>query len=209
VSFYYPSGVASSTLPHLLEAPQALPVAFEDSTHQLWQCETIDGEMVLKVCRHQAVSGSSFWLGINALFDLQFPRSLAEIEKIHQFLESNGHLAVPSFVAAKANAFVMTRFLPGQDLEQATINGQDVQDLAKHLAQLHQQTSETWGTLNQPNLTAESWSTQLQNTLVILKVQTQLKVPAEIFDQAMTEAALIEVDSFVPLMPDLRWDQLR
>jgi hypothetical protein len=77
------------------------------------------------------------------------------------------------------------------------------------LAQLHQQTSETWGTLNQPNLTAESWSTQLQNTLVILKEQTQLKVPAEIFDQAMTEAVLIDADSFVPLMPDLRWDQLR
>jgi hypothetical protein len=196
-------------LPQLLAAPQALPIKFEDSTHQLWQCETEEGEMVLKVCRHQAVSDSSFWLGINALFDLHFPQSLSDIEQTHQFLEMHGHLAVPPFVSAKANAFVMTLFLSGQDLEQATINEQDVQDLAKHLASLHMHTSSKWGTLHQPQQSAASWSIQLQNTLVMLREHSKLEVPADIFDQAMTEAASIDVDSFVPLMLDLRWDQLR
>lgn len=211
MTFYYPNIAKDSqaSLPTLLTEPTPLPQAFEDSSHQLWLCSTEVGECVLKVSRTDAIAESSFWQGMNTLFLIQFPQTLDTAGFTHHFIEEQGGLSVPPFIASSAGTFVLTGFMAGEDLRTEQLTQQDVIDLATHLGQIHQNSTDSWGALDQPRLPAQAWSTQLQNTLVLLRESSELVVTPELFEQAMMQAALIEEKSFVPIMPDLRWDQLR
>jgi hypothetical protein len=93
----YPKLTAAeqANLPKLLSTPTALPSRFNDSTHHVWHCQTVEGEMVLKVCNPATVAQSAFWLGINHLFGADFPNSLGDIQRTHDFLQENGMLKVP------------------------------------------------------------------------------------------------------------------
>jgi aminoglycoside phosphotransferase (APT) family kinase protein len=195
-------------LPQLIGLPNALPVSFEDSTHQLWHCHTEDGDMVLKVCNKEVMTKSAFWLGMNALFAADFPSSLGEMDKTYTFLTAHSPLLIPRFVASSKNSFVLTAFLTGVDMSADSVSEQQVIKLALHLAQLHQQTYSTWGHLHRPNFERAKWSNRLVSTLTMLAEQQGLINHIQV-KQAIEQAKEITPSYCVPIMPDLRWDQFR
>lgn len=196
-------------LPKLLVAPIAIPSQFKDSTHQVWHCQTADGEMVLKVCNPTTVTKSAFWLGLNHLFGADFPNSLGDIKRTHDFLQQNGALKVPAIVASNANRFVLTRFLAGQDVDSAHVDEQTVVRLAKHIASLHLQANHHWGSFLAPTFTAQDWALRLQNTIQYLAEQASTPIDVRWLAELFKKSGDIQETSFVPMMFDLRWDQLR
>lgn len=195
-------------LPALIKPASPISAKFEDSTHQLWQCETVDGSMVLKVCNHQTIQNSTFWQGMNQLFDIDFPASLADIDKTHRFLNEQGELQVPEFIASEASAFVLARYLDGDDVDFEYISDDMVIQLARHLAKLHQSKHSQWGAFHHADFSSEQWSIRLQNTLCALTASHPCTLPEEILKQALQHAAKVDIDTFVPIMLDLRWDQM-
>lgn len=198
-----------TNLPKLLSKPSAITNKYEDSTHQLWHCQTTDGEMVLKVCNHASVAKSHFWLGLNHLFDANFPTNLREIHLTHDFLAQYGTLKVPDLIAASANQFVLTRFFPGVDLDANEVDDKWVVKLAKHISQLHQCTYKNWGDLHAPQFSAQEWSTRLQQTLALLAEKSSITLDKAWLNEILVQAGQLQETEFVPIMLDLRWDQMR
>lgn len=209
--FTYPqlTDAEQTNLPKLLAEPSFLPSRFIDSTHQLWRCKTGDGEMVLKVCNHASVAKSRFWLGANHLFAADFPNSLSNIQLTHDFLTNNGALKVPEFVAANTNRFVLTRFLPGVDLGASEVDNKWIIALARHIAKLHQRTYQQWGSLHAPQFATEDWPKRLHETLKWLAEKSATPIAEALLNEILALAENTQVSKFVPLMLDLRWDQLR
>lgn len=209
--FTYPHLTPSeqASLPKLIAQPDAIPNKFEDSTHCLFHCQTADGEMVLKVCNEATTVKSHFWSGANRLFAVDFPNSLGDIHSTHDFLEKNGTLTIPEFVAARANRYVLTRFLAGKDLEQEQISDEFVVQLAEHIARLHQCTYSKWGKLHAPQFSAKEWPSRLHDTLVFLAKQHNTLMAEPLLAEILAHAKNIDETEFVPVMLDLRWDQFR
>ena len=187
----------------------SIPALFEDSTHQLWYCETELGAMVLKVCNHQSVNKSTFWLGMNTLFDMDFPRSLGAIQTTHQLLADHGTFKVPPYIASQQSSYVLSQYLIGEDVTENNVTDELISELARHLASLHQQSFTKWGGLHQPNLTSEQWPVRLQQTLLALLETHPTNIPTDLVDKVIKQMANIQLDSWTVIMPDLRWDQLR
>ena len=198
-----------ASLPKLIAKPSSIPNKFEDSTHQLFYCQTVDGEMVLKVCNQASIAKSHFWSGANHLFAADFPNSLKDIHVTHHFLEKNGALTVPGFVSASANRFVISRFLAGKDVKTEHISDQWIVQLAEHIARLHQCTNTRWGKLHAPQFTAKQWASRLQETLVFLAGQHGMLIIEPLLAEILVHAKKIQETEFVPMMLDLRWDQFR
>lgn len=209
--FTYPKLTSSeqASLPKLIAPPSAIPNKFEDSTHQLFYCQTTDGAMVLKVCNAATIEKSAFWRGANHLFAADFPNSLGDIHLTHHFLAKNGTLTVPEFIAACANRFVLTRFVTGRDLETEQIAEQWAVALANHIAQLHQCTYSRWGKLHAPQFSAQQWASRLHETLSFLAEQDDTHLEEALLSEVLTQATNINETEFVPVMLDLRWDQFR
>jgi hypothetical protein len=198
-----------ANLPKLLVEPIAIPSKFEDSTHHVWHCKTVEGEMILKVCNQATITQSAFWLGLNHLFEADFPNSLGDIQRTHDFLQENGALTVPTFVASKAKRFVLSLFLAGQDLDSTQINEQYIIALAKHISRLHQHSSAHWGCLHAPTFTAQDWVPRLEQTLRFLAEKSKTRIDEDRLNAILAQTSNIKETSFVPMMLDLRWDQLR
>lgn len=198
-----------SELPVLTAPATRIPPAFSDSTHQLWRCETEAGPMVLKCCQSAVIESSAFWQGMNSLFAMQFPDTLGSMPVIAGRLRQWGQLVVPEIVAAGAGEFVLTRELAGQDFTASEVTDGIVIALATHLGQLHQQQSTRWGRFPAPHLFAADWPVRLQNTLSMLADATALVIPASRLASVLAKASAIRPTVFAPVMPDLRWDQLR
>lgn len=196
-------------LPALTAPATHIPPAFSDSTHQLWRCQTEDGPMVLKCCQSAVIESSAFWQGMNSLFDMQFPDALDRMPTVSGRLRHLGHLVVPEIIAAGAGEFVLTRELAGQDFTASEVTDGIVIALATHLGQLHQQQSARWGRFPAPHLSVDAWPDRLQNTLLMLADTSALSIPASRLESVIAKASAIRPTVFAPVMPDLRWDQLR
>ncbi len=194
----------------VLHAP-ALPLdaQFPDSTHQLWQCDTADGKMILKVCHQSRVQDSSFWQGMNHLFQLDFPQSLAHTEAISRFLQKNGGFSSPEIVAEQAGHFVLVRYLEGVDLSADLIDNTTVIQLAHHWGKLHQHLSTKWGSIKKPIFSANDWPIRLEQTIQLLSDRNGIPIPADILKMSYGQCRTLSLEQFVPVMPDFRWDQLR
>ena len=207
VSYPELSAEQQSDLPELLKPASRLPAMFDDSTHQLWLCETFDGPKILKVCNQQSIKNSSFWRGMNSLFNLQFPDSLGHIDKTYQRLLTHSPLTIPQPIAYQASAFVLSDFVQGEDVETAIVNDAMVKQLAEHLAKLHYVKQNSWGALHHADLDSQDWSKRLHQTLVILLESHPNEMPSDLVEMALEQAKNDHADIFVPIMFDLRWDQ--
>jgi len=209
--FNYPtlSSQEQAGLPALTTKPQLMPTKFSDSTHQLWHCETVDGPMVLKVCQQTSIAKSSFWQGMNHLFGIAFPQHLGQTTATANHLKDHGTFAIPQVVSAMDNRYVLTAYINGTDVESTAITKNYIQQLAKHIAQLHSKPFHTWGNLHAPQFSPAQWSQRLHSTLSELAHQSDLIIPKALLDAALAQALTITETTFVPIMPDLRWDQLR
>jgi hypothetical protein len=195
-------------LPALIQPASLIVAKFEDSTHQLWHCETVDGPMVLKLCNHQTIKTSTFWKGMNHLFEIDFPASLAHIDKTHHFLNDEGGLQIPDFIASEASVFVLARYLEGQDVDFEHVSDDMVIQLARHMAKLHQIQQSNWGAFHQTELQSSQWSIRLQSTLSSLVELHAITIPEQMLEKALQQAADLNIETFVPIMLDLRWDQM-
>jgi hypothetical protein len=193
--------------PKLRQAAIALPVLFEDSTHQLWHCKTVEGPMILKVCNQKNVESSPFWHGMNSLFNADFPTSLSNIGVVYQKMAQMCDLAIPRYIASASNIFVLSTWLDGQAVDASQISDAMIAQLANHLVKSHGQTQLTWGPFDQADIPAQSWSKQLSKTIQQLAENQRTVVANSALTQALQQAQVITVDEFVPIMPDLRWDQ--
>lgn len=202
------TALEQAELPRLIVAPTMLPSQFADSTHQIFVCDTDDGRMVLKVCDEASVAKSGFWQGFNHLFGAHFPDSLSQIKHTHDWLAEQGNYVVPDFVASN-HRFVLTRYIPGEDIDASQVTDVMVVQLANHIAQLHQAQQLTWGILHQPIYQADDWGKRLQATLSTLAAQSDLLIPAPLLQEVLTQAESVQETEFVPMMLDFRWDQFR
>lgn len=197
-----------SLLPKLKRAAISLPVLFEDSTHQLWQCETHSGPMIFKVCQHKQIEESVFWQGMNHLFNADFPTSLQHIEAIYQQIATTGELTIPNYIASKSSHFVLASWLEGTMLEASQVNDAMVNQLANHLGKLHNQTQTTWGPFHQATLPAKAWPNRLCETIQLLaKNKVPSLVSQQLLNEGIEQAKKVKPPYFSPIMPDLRWDQ--
>lgn len=197
------------SLPALVSTPVKIVPKFADSTHQLWHCETAEGPAVLKVCDHNSVNASSFWLGMNHLFGIDFPSYLGGAQNTAQYLNKHGAFVVPEVIAAQDQRFVLVAFIAGVDHEAELVNDKHIVQLAQHIGQLHRQRLDRWGDVHTPVLPSEAWSARLVETLKELAQSSSVDIPKTMLEDILTEAHNIEATDFVPIMPDLRWDQLR
>lgn len=195
-------------LPALLKPASPFEAKFEDSTHQLWHCETVDGPMVLKLCNQQTVANSIFWQGMNGLFAADFPTSLADIDKVYHFVGEQSVLTIPEYIASESSLFVLANYLDGDDVSCAEVSGSMAEQLADHIAQLHQHRSINWGAFHHATFPAEKWSKSLQATLLSLAQVHSTFIPDAILEQALEQAAELKTPIFSPIMMDLRWDQM-
>ncbi|MBL1458080.1 MAG: phosphotransferase [Methylophaga sp.] len=190
-------------LPVLQKPASRIPAQFSDSSHQLWFCETVDGPMVLKLCDHANIDQSAFWQGMNSLFSINFPASLGNIAGVYQRISSISPLSIPSLINSMQAQFLLARWLPGDDVEPSAITPLTIKSLANHLGLMHQQQHPQWGSLQQPEFTAIDWPLRLKKTLQ----QQADSIEQTVLQQALKQAEQLSENTFVPIMPDLRWDQ--
>lgn len=209
--YTYPQLSASeqASLPKLIEPADAIPNKFADSTHQLFACRTVDGDMVLKVCNAASIAHSTFWQGANHLFGTDFPNSLGHIHLTHDFLQQHGKLNVPDYIAAHAGRFVLCRFIDGTDFQAEQITDAWVIALADHVAALHQCKHPQWGMLHAPQLPAAAWTDRVRDTLIVLAQQHTSLALEPWLSAALSQIDQLHESEFVPMMLDLRWDQFR
>ncbi|MCF6225605.1 MAG: hypothetical protein L3J22_04790 [Xanthomonadales bacterium] len=197
-------------LPELIRAT-TLPAMFSDSTHQLWDCETQSGPLIVKICKQENIANSAFWQAMESLFGVDLPAQLGGFANVYIKLSTLSPLTIPEYIAAgSANdteqAFIATKKVAGILPSAATMNTAVISDLANHMASLHQQSTNLWGQLEQPQFTPEQWPQRLRSSLQILAEQHG-SIPSKILDEALKSVDFCEAKEFVPIMPDLRWDQ--
>ena len=195
------------TLPKLKQAATPLPVLFEDSTHQLWRCHTIEGVRILKVCNKQHIKESSFWQGMNKLFNVCFPENLPEIASTYQQIATISPLEIPEYITAEADRFILATWLDGKQIDPQKIDDVMVLQLAEHIGKCHQHINPTWGAFHQPRLSEAQWPIALCETLKSLAVMCPNEMPEGVLKNALAQAETIQSQQFVPIMLDLRWDQ--
>lgn len=163
--------------------------------------------MVLKLCDHFNIQKSTFWLAMNSLFAINFPASLASIDNVYQRISKMSPLDIPCFIAAEDSTFVLTKWLSGTDLHASAVTNDMIKSLSRHIGLLHQQQHPQWGSLQQPEFTATDWPLRLKNTLQLVAQQTIYSIDKAVLQQALNQTEQLAENLFVPIMPDLRWDQ--
>jgi len=183
---------------------------FEDSTHQLWRCETADGDMVLKCCYRTSVEQSPIWQMMQSLFDVSLPDDLARCHDIQAMLEKQGVLAIPELIACggesnDSTAFVLNRVVEGETLHKKHLTDEVVIQFAQQIATLHLKQQATWGKLLQADKAAEDWPAMLLKTL--LRHSSKLRIGEPWLYKVMTQLEQVTPNCFAPIMLDNRWDQ--
>lgn len=197
-------------LPELIQA-QALPMQYDDSTHQLWDCDTKQGALILKVCNRYTVAQSTFWQAMLHLFDVDLPTQLNKHQQLYKKIAELSCLKIPQYIASDSatedkQAFVAVEKIAGVQVEIDDVDDAMVRVMAEHIASLHQHRREAWGRITHSEFAPQQWSQRLQQTLKLLAPQHG-NIPLALLDEAIRCAENIKVDTFVPIMLDLRWDQ--
>jgi len=212
-AYPYLSSEQQQALPELIQV-SALPVMYDDSTNRLWHCETVDGPMILKVCDSQNVGSSTFWQGMDTLFQVDLPSQIDKFDRVYSEMSTASSLAIPGFISSSSatengqtSAFILAKLLSGDMVESQHVDDAMVSDLAEYISTLHQNKRQTWGALYYDGIDKEQWPQRLRETLTFLAGKQQALISNELLSDALSEAETITVDTFVPIMPDLRWDQ--
>ena len=207
------------------------PPLFDDSTHELWLLTELEtgsntnlptpADGFLKVCTKVQ---SPFWQIMQHLFEVNLPEDIRYFKPLYHTVASISPLLVPQLLAAESAsqtshlAYLLTTKINGVVV--TDVKETMVKQLAQHLARLHQQAFDYWGSLTLPlflsahpentqnhlhKICATQWTTRLSQTLDYFSQKQS--IPAAIRQQALHACAHIYPSVFVPMMPDLRWDQ--
>lgn len=187
-----------------------MPAMYEDSTHQLWRCETSNGEFVLKVCHHDRVKGSPTWEVMHSLFDFSLLEELAHSKPVRAMINHHGLLHIPEISDAGSDtedtpAYVLSHFAEGETLSTEKLTESMVIDFARHIGGLHHHSQPDWGRLLDPQHAAKVWPEQLIKTF--LRFSSKLKIGEPWLYKVMSEIDQLTPSVFCPIMLDNRWDQ--
>jgi len=185
-----------------------LPQKYGDSTHELWRLNNEQDNMFLKVCNN---TGSQFWLVMQHLFGKDLHAEISGFRQLYRYIRENTLLEIPEIIDVKSTdaetarhgSFILTNEVNGDVVDVANLKM--VKQLAQHLAGLHHKKHDKWGTLKTPELNHLQWQEKLTNTLSLFA--NQQGVPKEHLDHGLAACQFATNMKFVPLMPDLRWDQ--
>jgi hypothetical protein len=192
-----------------------LPRLFADSTHQAWSCsygvDYAEINCVLKICSVEDVENSPFWQVMQQLFAFDFVANIGRYDTVYQQIKGVTPLKIPRLIAAGSGStvtqsgFLLTEFVDGSVIESSKVDIHHIEQLAHHLAALHQQTQNYFGPLYAPQLPIDLWGDALSETLTVFgRAQN---IDSVILDKVLMQVPNIRIEAFHPIMPDLRWDQ--
>ncbi|NOQ77620.1 MAG: phosphotransferase [Methylococcaceae bacterium] len=186
---------------------------FDDTTNSSWWLETSTGPLVLKLCDDQWVNESSFWQGMQSLFGLKLPQSMADYNHVYSLISTLSPLTIPRLTQSAsccANGefpgFLLAEGLDGRYIINSDVTKALVCQLAHHLGQLHQHQQTHWGILARAEFDPSQWSTRLSDTLSHLAAKRS-DISPTLINECVEQAHHCIANEFVPIMPDLRWDQ--
>ncbi len=190
----------------LAAVEQFVPISakYADSTNQLWWAISEHRRVgVLKLCHIDGVAESVFWQGMQGLFGLHYPSSMGLYAQVYSLLSQLCQVPVPKLIAAQSASeqyagFLYAQALPGESLEDRA-DEKMVQQLALHLSALHRHQQSQFGSLFAPQFGASEWWARVEQTIADLAQQQGMA-----FDVRVPQTP---PQNFVPIMPDLRWDQ--
>jgi len=190
-----------------VERFEEIPCAFSDSTNQLWYAIENEHKVgVLKLCFKAGVDDSVFWIGMKGVFGLDYPSQMGKYSKVYALIASLSSVAVPKLVACESASEEYAGFIYSSMLSAQTahdeVNEVWVQQLSTHLGGLHQFQQKQFGALFEPEYSAEQWWPNIQNSIQALAELKGMDVNV----QSLVDGLSIP-QNFVPIMPDLRWDQ--
>ncbi|MEE9328151.1 MAG: hypothetical protein V3U71_12770 [Cocleimonas sp.] len=191
-----------------------LPQRFKDSTHKLWQLALEDTAIepkkaFLKVCEN---TNTPFWLIMQQLFGLDLYKQIAHFDRHYQIISSMSALSVPDLIKAKSfpdlktgenRAYILSSKIEGFAVE--SINSDMVDQLARYLVELHQNKSKTWGLIGNAGIDSMQWNKILQQVLTDYSASNL--IPDHYLSKAKAEIEVLSCSAFIPMIPDLRWDQ--
>jgi len=209
-----------------------LPQRFTDSTHELWQLqlarqlkttrqlktarqlkkahpEFATQCAFLKVCTN---TKSPFWQIMQQLFGLDLKKEIPAFSNLYQHIGSLTSLKIPELIQAASfrkkemkeeDAYILTSELSGSAVED--VSPLMATQLAEYLAEMHQDKSQNWGLMTKPVYSKEQWPQRLKQ--VLIDFSKQQNVAGDIYLSAIKSCEKIACEEFVPVMPDLRWDQ--
>ncbi len=186
------------------------PQRFEDSTHDVWRLYSKQGRYFLKVCSN---THSPFWQIMQQLFGVNLQADIQYFDMLYRHIAKLTPLQIPKLIKAESipqhGAYILTTEAIGSLPDNACISREMLEQLAEHLAMLHNDQYKMWGSMHQPLLAADEWQQRLGDTLEKSahkwgggKTDYQ-----RYLDTALEACYHLEVEKFVPMMPDLRWDQ--
>ena len=192
-----------------------IPRLFADSTHQAWSCsygyDSAELNCVLKVASVEGVDNSLFWQAMQQLFAFDFVANIGRYDAVYHQVKATTPLKIPRLIAAGSGSkvspsgFLLTEFVSGGVIESSSVDAHHVEQLARHLAGLHQHTQASFGPLFAPQLSGDLWGGALLETLTVLGRAEN--IDSVVLDKVLMQVSSIRVEVFHPIMLDLRWDQ--
>lgn len=184
-----------SRLPIEVNACQHLVSPFDDATHCVYKLRTTQGDFALKLLRETA---SPFWRGMDALFDVKLAQQVIRSPEHYACAAHYVNLTIPPLIAsdsacASLPAYLLTRWLDDEIIDSAHIPLTLIESLAYSDAQRHQNKRTTWGSCLEPRHLAADWPERIHELLPELDRESLIP--------------LANLDDFVPMIMDMRWDQ--
>jgi len=179
----------------------AVPLAYEftDSTNALWLIGTDEPRVLfLKLLARDT---TPFWQVMDALFDVRPRDQYGHYADLYERIALMTPLSIPnlrycSSQTADHAAYVLTDMLFGEPIHAEQVTENMVIRLAQHLVALHRNAQSTWGSLLNGQGAASDWAFAVRETL------------SYVFPNDDSIRGFNHFPSvFVPMMPDLRWDQ--
>ncbi len=142
------------------------------------------------------------------LFGFELGKEIALSKKLYPIIANATQLQIPKVITAESTttnlpAYILTSELDGGAVEDTSLTM--VTQLAQHLGHLHQQRYNSWGTIQSQPFNPKQWPQRLTQTLS--HFNTTQNIPTNIINHALTACSNINCSEFIPMMPDLRWDQ--
>jgi hypothetical protein len=188
-----------ASLPVNVIRSSAVQQVFSDSTHQLWALETIDRRALFVKTLDRV--DTPFWHIMKDLFRVDLGAQLGDYAQVYRSIAALTPLNIPKLVACASEtdqtpAYLLTTTEAGKCIQEKNVTDDMIFSLAQHLSALHFHRQTTWGNLFDSNRSALDWSLVLRRTLLQFFPK----------DESISNFKC-QPCCFVPMMPDLRWDQ--